>query len=199
MVTTKIYVEGGGNSKQLRTACRRGFSKFIEKAGLAGQMPKVVACGSRDDAYNSFRTNHAGGKETAILLVDAEAAVLASDPWEHLRTRDGWERPTGAVNNQCHLMVQIMESWFLADVGTLETFYGQGFRPQRLPANPKLEDVAKQDVLDGLNRATSTTTKGNYNKGRDSFLILEELDPDKVKQALPSTNRFIEALQSGGQ
>ena len=196
---TNIYVEGGGTSKQLRTACRKGFSKFIEKAGLVGQMPKVIACGSRDDAYNSFRTNHADGKETAVLLVDAEATVSASDPWEHLRTRDKWERPVGAASNQCHLMVQAMESWFLADVATLETFYGQGFRPQRLPANPQKEAIAKQDVLDGLNQATSTTAKGNYNKGRDSFLILEKLDPDKVKQALPSTNRFIEALKSGGQ
>ena len=95
-------------------------------------------------------------------------------------------------------MVQMTESWFLADVGTLETFYGQGFRPQQLPTNPKIEAVAKQDVLEGLNRATSTTKKSNYNKGRDSFLILEKLDPDKVRQASPYVDRFIKALQLGG-
>lgn len=42
----KIYVEGGGDSKELKTRCRRGFSNFFEKAGLKGRMPRVVACGS---------------------------------------------------------------------------------------------------------------------------------------------------------
>ena len=55
MVTIKLYVEGGGDSKALKTACRKGFRKFIEKAGLMGNMPKIVACGGRQKAYQSFR------------------------------------------------------------------------------------------------------------------------------------------------
>ena len=34
MVSIKIYVEGGGDRKDLKTRCRQGFSKFFEKAGF---------------------------------------------------------------------------------------------------------------------------------------------------------------------
>ena len=47
MVTVRLYVEGGGDSKKLRVQCRRGFRKFVEKAGLKGRMPRIVACGGR--------------------------------------------------------------------------------------------------------------------------------------------------------
>ena len=86
MVTVKLHVEGGGNSKVLKTACRRGFSKFIENAGLAGAMPKIVACGSRENAYESFKISHAHEDGIAMLLVDAERPVTAAGPWEHLNT-----------------------------------------------------------------------------------------------------------------
>ena len=192
MVTTKIYVEGGGRSKVLNTACRKGFSNFIGKAGLAGNMPKIVACGSRGDAYQSFRKDQASGTATAILLVDAEVPVTASGPWDHLKAADGWERPDGATDGQCHLMVQVMESWFLTDVDALQSFYGQGFRPQDMPKNPNIEMVAKQDMLAGLAQATRYTK--SYKKGSDSFQILEKLDPDKVRKASSYADRFIQAL-----
>jgi hypothetical protein len=31
MVGVKLYVEGGGNAKPLKTACRNGFSEFLKK------------------------------------------------------------------------------------------------------------------------------------------------------------------------
>ncbi|WP_156013419.1 hypothetical protein [Thioalkalivibrio sp. HK1] len=43
----KIYVEGGGDIKVLKTKCRKGFRNFFRKAGLDGRMPRVVACGGR--------------------------------------------------------------------------------------------------------------------------------------------------------
>lgn len=52
----KLYVEGGGNAASLKTACREGFSKLLEKAGFKGRMPRIVACGSRNDAFDSFCT-----------------------------------------------------------------------------------------------------------------------------------------------
>ena len=195
-MSVKLYVEGGGDSKALRTACRRGFSRFIEKAGLRGRMPRIVACGGRDDAYDSFKTAHAREGEAAMLLVDAEGPMSEPGPWQHLERRDGWRRPDGATDGQCHLMVQVMESWFLADTDTLESFYGRDFRRRALPANPEVEDVSKQDVLDGLTRATRDTTKGHYNKGAHSFEILADLDPEKVRNASPHAARLIQALSN---
>ena len=193
MVSVKVYVEGGGSARPLKTACRRGFKTFIESAGLTGNMPTIVACGSRGDAYNDFKTALAAG-QPAMLLVDAEGPMTALGPWEHLEVNDGWNRPSGATNDQCHLLVQVMESWFLADVAALQEYYGQAFRAQRLPKNLEIEKVPKQDVLNGMARATSGTPKGSYQKGRDGFGILEALDTDKVRQASVHADRFIKAL-----
>ena len=185
-----LYVEGGGR-KSLNSKCRRGFGRFIEKAGKVGRV-RVVACGSRGDAYQRFQNHNMGG--TAMLLVDAEGPVTGQDPWQHLYASDGWARPASATDDQCHLMVQIMESWFLADVGALESFYGRGFRRQALPGNPSIEQIPKPDVLSGLAQATSGTKKGNYRKSSDSFGILAELDPVKVRNTSLYADRFLRAL-----
>ncbi len=195
-MSVTLYVEGGGQGKDLRIACRRGFRKFIERAGLTGNMPSIVACGGRDNTYDRFKTAQATTGSEAMLLVDAEEPVTQSKPkpWEHLKNRDRWDQPPGASDDQCHLMVQAMESWFLADKDALSSFYGQGFRSQTLPANPNIEQVPKQDVLDGLAQATRDTGKGLYKKGSNSFAILEKLDPEKVRNASPYADRFISAL-----
>ena len=129
-----------------------------------------------------------------MLLIDAEAPVNAQGPWQHLRTSDGWARPRGATDDQCHLMVQVMESWFLADADALESFYGSGFRKQALPRNPNVEQIPKEDVLRGLDRAARGTQKGGYSKGKHGFEILASLDPITVKQAAPYANRLLGAL-----
>ena len=131
MVKIKLYVEGGGRKKKLKSACRRGFRKFIEESGMKGSMPEIVASGSRRNAYEDFKTRHrntADKNEGALLLVDAERAVGETGPWQHLKDSDGWDRPDSATDDQCHLIVQAMESWFLADRTALGEFYGQGFQ-----------------------------------------------------------------------
>ena len=194
-MSVKLYVEGGGDSKVLRSQCRKGFRTFFEKAGMAGRMPKVVACGSRGETYRDFKTAH-GNSQSAMLLVDAEGLVTAKGPWEHLWAQDNWGRPAKATDDECHLMVQVMESWFLADPNALASFYGQGFRPQSLSKNPNIEKVSKQDVFNRLGTAARETTKGRYDKGRDSYEILGRLDPSKVTNASPYAGRLIRVLLS---
>ena len=195
MVSIRLYVEGGGDGKALRTACREGFRTFIEKAGLSDQMPRIVACGGRDEAYDKFKIAHASQDGISLLLVDAERPVDQAGAWRHLQQApDKWPRPAGAADDQCHLMAQIMESWFLADRDALQEFYGQGYRGDALPQHPQIEQIAKDDVLDGLDRAARQTSKREYNKGPHSFKILARLDPEKVQNASPHAKRFIEAL-----
>ena len=198
MVSTRLYVEGGGDSKALRTACREGFRKFIEKTGMTGRMLRIVACGGRQNAYESFATAHAQvtGAGPPMLLVDAEEPVTATGPWAHLGARDGWTRPAGATDDQCHLMVQVMESWFLADRPALGDFFGQRFQESALPGNPHVEAVAKSDILDGLERASRATNKGEYAKGKHSFEILARVDPAKVSAAAPYAKRFLDILRA---
>lgn len=190
-----IFVEGAGHTNELSRSCRRGFAQFFKNAGLSGAMPKVVACGSRENTYSRFRAELTTNS-TAMLLVDAEAPVTAPGPWQHLKDIDGWDRPVGATDNHCHLMVQAMESWFLADRAGLASFYGQGFRVQDLPQNSNIEAVSKPDTLNGLAQATRGTRKGSYKKGVDSFQILEKLDPIKVRAASAYADRFMQSLSS---
>lgn len=198
MVRVRLYVEGGGDSKKLKVECRRGFRKFIEKAGLQGRMPRIVACGGRRRAYDSFTTALDAGNRTPMLLVDAERPVTRSNPWEHLRSgKDRWARPARATEDQCHLMAQLMESWFLADKRALKTFYGPEFHEKSLPANPSVEQIAKADVLDGLARATRDTGKGPYDKGPTSCAILAEVNPLEIEKSAPHAKRFLDTLRAG--
>lgn len=202
----KLYVEGGGDAAALRTACRQGFTQFITRAGI-GRKPRVVACGSRQDAYDSYCTAIANG-EDAVLLVDSEAPVAHQhqqghdsewQPWQHLkqRTGDGWERPEGAPDTDCHLMVQCMESWLIADTGALKAFFGQGFRENQLPARASaVEQVAKAQLYSALANATKhCKTKAQYGKGEHSFKLLGNIDPTKVTAASPWASRFLSELK----
>ena len=198
MVIVKLFVEGGGDARSLKRDCREGFRKFIERAGINGNRFKVVACGDRRKAFNNFKNEPAEADEIPVLLVDSEDPVTRHGPWQHLKARreDNWDRPLGTEDNQCHLLVQSMESWFLADRQTLELFYVQGFQRNALPADPNIEQIPKRDVLAGLNQATRNTSKGRYSKGRHSFYLLGELNPDKVTNASRYAHRFVESLRS---
>ena len=195
-MSVKVYVEGGGDSKALKTACRQGFSTFIKKAGLAGRMPSIVACGSRAKTFDRFRKAVAN-KQTALLLVDGEGPVTETGPWQHLKRQDNWDRPKAATDLQCHLMVQVMESWFLADPDALKSFYGRDFREGSLPANRRIEEISKQDVERGLKHASRYTKKGDYydNKAKHSFAILAVLNPAKVRCKSRYADRFLSELE----
>lgn len=57
-MSARIYLEGGGDSKAGKIACQKGFRNLLEKCGLQDRMPRLVACGSRNSAYDDFRTAH---------------------------------------------------------------------------------------------------------------------------------------------
>ena len=167
-------------------------------------MPRIVACGSCQDAYQSFCIALENGN-SAMLLVDSEAPVNAEcmegepeswKPWQHLQSRAGdcWEKPAKASEQECHLMVQCMETWFLTDRASLQEFFGQGFHLKSLPAEGCLiELIAKESVYKSLKKATkSSKSKGEYGKGDHSFKILEMIDPVKIMKASPWAQRFID-------
>ena len=194
----KVYVEGGGDGRKLRARCREGFSSLFGKANLPERMLKIIACGGRQSAYDRFcaALRSSNKQEFIVLLVDSEDAVVGgAGPWRHLRKHDGWDKPEEATDDNAHLMVQCMESWFLADKDGLEAFFGHGFRRNALPGNPDVEEVAKADVLDGLKNATrQCQSKGEYGKGRHSFELLSEVDPAKVLAASPHAKRLVDIL-----
>jgi hypothetical protein len=202
MVAVTLYVEGGRNGKKLRTACREGFAKLLERAGLKGTMPRIVACGSREDAFGDFETAVLAATANAVpvLLVDSEGPVVGDSPWAHVKVRvaDGWERPVGASEQQLHLMVECMEAWLVADRANLSTYFGQGFADKALPAKTaKLERLRKEDLYRALAAATrQAKSKGEYGRGKHSFELLGGVDPVKLRAASSWAERFFAALEA---
>ena len=100
-MSAEIYLEGGGDSREGKIRCREGFRKLLEKCGFRGRMPGLVACGSRNSAYDDFALAHArahaAGTDYVGLLIDSEEPVAnIGETWNHLRDRDDWETPPGA-------------------------------------------------------------------------------------------------------
>jgi hypothetical protein len=199
VVNIRIYVEGGGESNALRTRCRRAFSEFLRKGGLEGRMPRIIACGTRRDAYDAFCTAVLGAENDTfpILLVDSEAPLEARGPWAHLKARDDWDCPANATDDSIHLMVECMEAWFLADRAQLAAFYGQGYSNGSLPNRTDVENIPKSQVLRSLTMATrQARTKGAYDKGAHAFELLGKIDPAIVRKVAPYANRLLVVLAS---
>ena len=195
MVTATLYIEGGGSTNSLEVRFRKGWKAFFDVAGV-GARTKIVRGGSRADTFKLFAAAVGGnrGDTLPLLLVDSEGAVQAAhSPWQHLQARDGWRKPDGASDNQAFLMVQFMETWFLADKDGLRRYFGDGFSERAIRQWPDLEAVPKETVLRALSQATTACRKG-YEKGRTSFELLAHIDPSRVKAACPHADALLQRL-----
>lgn len=193
----RIYVEGGGDDRNTKADFRRAFGKFLislrDVARSRTMRWSIIACGPRNAAFDNFKTAlKVHPLAFNILVVDAEGPV-ATHPWAHLRQRDGWAVPD-APDEHCHLMVQVMEAWLIADMDALKLFYGRDFRGNRLPADPDVEAVDKTILEDSLKAATRDTTKGKYHKTRHAPKILEMLNVQTVRRKARHCGRLFDTL-----
>lgn len=195
----RIYIEGGGDSKNTKGLLRQGFSSFFNPIKEIVRSKKIgweiVICGSRNNAFRDFKNALEDHPDAfIILLVDSEAAVKKQTPWEHLKSKDNWDAP-GVDDSHCHLMVQAMEAWFIADVETLKKFYGQGFKENSLPKNPNVETIDKDLLEPSLKAATrDTKSKGEYHKIQHGSKLLEMLNVERVRKASSHCNRLFTTL-----
>ena len=202
----RIYVEGGGDSKELHARCREGFSKLIGKAGFTGRMPRIVACGGRQHAFDMFQAAIGNGGQDfhPILLVDSEDPVDAQNElsqgsaaaWNHLQSRDGWTRPRGIDDDQAQMMVTCMETWIMSDREALRKVFGARLQVSALLPVDDLEQRSRSDVQLALENATRNCGPNKvYHKGRRSFQVLAELNPGTLMD-LPHFKLLIQALSS---
>jgi len=202
-VSAHLYIEGGGNSKEEKIRCREAFASLLKSQGFRGRMPRLTACGGRGAAFDDFKTAHASAKPDHFvgLLIDSEdPAAMPEVPrqqqtWEHLRRRDGWERPADATDQQVLLMTTCMETWIAAARATLRSHYGTALNENQLPAPTDLESRNRHEVQDRLERATAATSKP-YRKGRRSFDLLAKLNPQALAPLLPSFSRAMAILEA---
>jgi hypothetical protein len=167
----RIYFEG---DKTLRP----GFRHFLSRIGDAAREKRI-----------GFSVIPARGTPEADFKL---AQKTHPDAWNIL-LRDS-EGPAPAYEDSVFWMVQLMESWFLADPKTLASYYGDGFVSNALKPNPRVEEIPKADVLECLKQATRKTQKGAYHKTGHAPGILASLGHDKVRQAAPNCDRLFQEL-----
>ena len=197
MVTATLYIEGGGEGKDLRARFREGWKKFFGSAGVGGRT-KIVRGAGRRQTFARFATAVSDNSPGTVpfLLVDSEKPVAPGHSvWQHLHAHDRWTQPAGAGDDHAFLMVQIMKTWFLADRQALRNYFGAGFEDNALRALPNLEDVPKSTVLAALRHATASC-RPRYTKGKVSFELLARVDPARVEAACPHAKALLNVLRA---
>ena len=193
-----IYMEGGGDGKSAKAAIRQGMDALLRPLKDAARAKalhwKLVPCGARNEAFRGFQ-NAVGNRDYAIvvLLVDAEGPVNGA-PRSHLQSRDGWGMGF-ADEDTIHLMVQVMETWIVADPDALSRYYGRSFNSNVLPKGENLEREPRADVERVLNQATDRTRKGRYHKIRHASDLLKQIDVGRVKARCPHCARLFDKLR----
>ena len=208
-----IHLEGGGHTSETLAPFRQGMSAFLKPVVDEARKRKirwrVIPCGGRKEAYDSFCDALKNEPDAFhVLLVDAEEAFTKKKAWEHLKARvgDQWDKPATATDEQCHLMVVKMESWFLADPAAVKEFFKlkKGFDASALPDVPPLptppklptvcEDRSKSSVNAVLKKATKDTADAEYQKIKHGAKLLAVIDPKKVRQQCPACDRLFKVL-----
>jgi hypothetical protein len=191
LVKNILFVEGGGDSKELHARCREGFRKLLESCGLSGRMPRIVACGGRTATFDDFKItlSRSDGFEFVAMMIDSEQSLSSIEAaWRHLTEHEGWQQPRTADDEQVLFMTTCMETWIIADRATLARHFGSALRTSALPPLEDLEARDRQTIQDSLEQATRLCSNA-YRKGKRSFEVLGRLNPDILEQHLPSFSR----------
>lgn len=195
----RIYIEGGGDWQPQRRILRTGFQEFLRPLRDEARKHQcrwdVILCGGRQDAYRDYLTALRKHPDVInILLVDAESPVTGL-PWQHLNRRDHWSDP-GVGDYCCHLMVQTVEAWLVADPDALAAYYGQGFNRSALPTNPDVEAIPKADLLTALEQASRHTQKKTYGKIKHCADLLAQVSVTMVRQRARHCERLFTTIEA---
>jgi Domain of unknown function (DUF4276) len=161
---------------------------------------RIVPWGSRREAYEKFKDALEDEPERDhLLLVDSEAPLRDDQPhWLHVRNRegDGWKKPKEATESQLHFMAQCVESWLVADMENLKSYYGS--KLGSLPLTQNVEEIPKAELMSKLNQATRQTARGEYHKTRHFPALFKTTARAKVQQRAPHCRQLFEHLKELG-
>jgi Domain of unknown function (DUF4276) len=178
MVTQlRVYYEGDKGLKP-------GFHKFLKEIVEVARSQRckfqpVEANGTPVQDFRDALKTHPDAWN--VLLLDSE------DPAEAQLRKKSLE---GCDPDSVFWMVQIMESWFLADVDALRAFYKRRFNENALGWNTKVEEIPKVDVLERLKRVSG----GEYHKVDHGVKLLELTNTAKVRRDAPNRDRMFRII-----
>lgn len=180
----RIYFEG---SRSLKIGFDRFFAALKESARKRGSRIELVAARSGISDYRKAARTHPGAWN--ILLKDSEKAVRSD---RAALCNDHGIDPARA--NDVFWMVELMESWFLAQPEVVEKYYTL---PQETFVRiENVERISKSDVYQRLKDATRNTTKGEYHKVQHAPFLLERLDADQVQTGAPHCRQLFETIRA---
>jgi hypothetical protein len=176
----RIYFEG---DDRLRIPFGEFFLRLDRR--LERLLKPIAADGDPIGKYRIGLRQHLNSSN--ILLLDSD-----EDPIRRQRVAD-------LPRDRVFWMVEMMESWFLADTDAVKSYYNDphfdpGFRESALPAKRQVEEIQKRDVHDGLRDATRDTRKRAYHKTKHAPEILRRIDPEKLRARAPQFQRLCDVL-----
>lgn len=198
----KLYVEGGGKGSHKRATIKlqQGFDAFFRELKDAAREKKIsfkiIPSSDTQTTYEDFMLSVRNSPQSLnLLLVDSDDVVAENENARAFlqKKHKKWNLQT-VKDAQCHLMVQIMESWFIADVDALKEFYGQRLKVSAIPKNKNVEAIEKERVENSLKAATVKTNKEKYHKINHGAKILELISSQKVRAAAPHCERLFETI-----
>lgn len=144
-----IYIEGDTRQKGKGNAItlRQGFREFFKNLAEEIKVPiDLKLVGSRELTIKIFLAEQEYNLQSfSVLLVDSEDEIVGNEtPKTFLQKISPKFDFKNVEDEQCHLMVQLMETWFLADKEKLAEFYGKNFNAKALPKNKNVEEISKE-------------------------------------------------------
>ena len=182
----RIHYEG---DPQLKEGLHSFFGKLVFQGHSRQCRIRFIAGRGRSDAIHDFQDAcQSHPSSWNVLLIDSEGPDDGL-----LFARLGLP---AAQRDSVFWMVQLMESWFLADIQKLKSYYRQGFREARLTAKRDIERVPKKDVIKWIENATKATQKGKYDKTHHAPHLLGLIDPALVRKACPNCHRMSDIFEA---
>lgn len=177
----RIYFEG---DVRLRPGFHEFFKEIVGAARARSCRIELIATDGTPvaDYYNGIKANPNAWN---VLLLDSDTHIDST--LEQLCRSKGVE-PT--YSGSVFWMVQVMESWFLADIDALRSYFGNSIRE----GNPKVEEIPKSDVLQKLDQAAHRRFDRGYDKIQDGVKLLNITNAVKVRKAAPNCERMFTAL-----
>jgi len=194
-----IFIEGGSaENGKINADFRRAWSKFFQNAGITN-VPKIVISGSK--MIVKFSRDR---RKDKVLLLDSEESIPADRENEkmkvfdkflfNIKKRSDWCDDENIYDEQIHFMVACMESWFMADMETLQKYYGKFFAGEHFNWDD-VEIIARNKIMDALKKATKNTKKGTYHKTKHAPEILQNLNSNVVCSKAFFCERLFEYLE----